>query len=41
MSQVRLMKWITTHNRGVALTRFARLLELGPQGRPLRDLVAQ
>jgi polysaccharide deacetylase family protein (PEP-CTERM system associated) len=31
----RLMKWITTHNRHLALERFARLLEAGPPGRPL------
>jgi peptidoglycan-N-acetylglucosamine deacetylase len=37
----RLMKWITTYNRSVALDRFARLLELGPPGRPLRSVLGR
>jgi hypothetical protein len=36
----RLMKWITTHNRHVALERFSRILALGPRGVPLRTVLA-
>jgi peptidoglycan-N-acetylglucosamine deacetylase len=36
-----LMRWITTHNRRVSLKRFARLLALGPPGKPLRSALSR